>query len=643
MWNFKRVLIFIVAVLLATVLASATAAQVQYSKENDENEAALPSALSGFLEATIAQARGELTRAEELFQEALEADPENSEVRIRFAAMLLDTGRAERAWKLLREYDGSDWFGLRTRALALAQIAPEKPELLGEAEKALRKAIDERGDEPNLQLGLVQVLRRLGRLHEAEEIIAGLRGVRPDNPRLIMYHGSLLRSLGRLEEAAQLFRDCADRKVLPSVCNESLVEVLIQMGRYQEAGQVLLEGGASTGPEELLRAGSLLLEGGNPILALEAIQRVLDENPDHTAARRLAAMAFSAAGRHDKAVDALKKLLREDKDNVDVLLPLAWAEARVNRLESARERLEQAWRLVSVRGRSERITSVAIAGARVELVAGNNLLAREWLERVEEPAVDSDELVRLLALTYRRAEQWREGIAAMLRIAPRVRGMARSHAVAFEGEFRLQSGDEKGLSTLEPLLKSADIAEVNLGLQVLQLIERWSEVERVARLSLERFPNDRGLRFGRAAALERMQRFEDAEAEFRILVEEEPDDAIVSNYLGYMWADQGRHLNDALKLIRKAVSLQPDSAAYADSLGWVHYRLGNMEEAERWLRRSIALGGEDGTILSHLGEVLVKGLGRIDEGRQVLQRALDLGCDNPEHVTGLLQVEHDGE
>jgi tetratricopeptide (TPR) repeat protein len=86
-----------------------------------------------------------------------------------------------------------------------------------------------------------------------------------------------------------------------------------------------------------------------------------------------------------------------------------------------------------------------------------------------------------------------------------------------------------------------------------------------------------------------------------------------------------------------AVEQRPDSAAYLDSLGWVHYRLGNFEQAEHWLRRSIELGGDaDGTVLAHLGEVLAA-LGRDPEAREILRRALDLGPEHPDLVRELLE------
>jgi Flp pilus assembly protein TadD len=179
---------------------------------------------------------------------------------------------------------------------------------------------------------------------------------------------------------------------------------------------------------------------------------------------------------------------------------------------------------------------------------------------------------------------------------------------------------------------------------VLQTVERWPDVVRESAAAAERFPESRDLLFTRAAANERIGSSEAAEELFLRLVASDPDDAGAANYLGYMWADRNENLDEALRLIRRAVSLEPENVAYLDSLGWVHYRRGDLDEAERWLRRAIELGGDvgDGTILCHLGEVLLA-KDALDEGRRYLLLGLDMGCEDPDHVRSLLdRADDDG-
>ena len=299
---------------------------------------------------------------------------------------------------------------------------------------------------------------------------------------------------------------------------------------------------------------------------------------------------------------------------------------------------DSAWSQVSGNPGSRDAVRCAVTAARLELIADNPLVAREWLDRVTDVGGVGADYVRLLAETFRRDEQWQEGITSLVRLQPSLAGRAQIEAEAIEAEFRLRTGDPRAWRRLRPLLDADGIESVLTGLQVLQALERWQEVDRETAAAIDRFGEDRNLVFTRAAALERLDEVDEAAVLFRQLVESEPNDAGAANYLGYMWADREMYLDEALELIAHAVALDPENSAYLDSLGWVHFRLGDLEEAERWLRRAVDLGGSfgDGTIYCHLGEVLLVG-GDRDEARRYLMLGLNLGCENAEHVRSLLK------
>ena len=84
---------------------------------------------------------------------------------------------------------------------------------------------------------------------------------------------------------------------------------------------------------------------------------------------------------------------------------------------------------------------------------------------------------------------------------------------------------------------------------------------------------------------------------------ENPDDIGVNNDLGYLYADQGKNLEKARKMIEKAVEAEPENAAYLDSMGWVLFKLGEFKEAITWLKKATDLEtGNDATIWEHLGD-----------------------------------------
>ena len=86
----------------------------------------------------------------------------------------------------------------------------------------------------------------------------------------------------------------------------------------------------------------------------------------------------------------------------------------------------------------------------------------------------------------------------------------------------------------------------------------------------------------------------------------DPKNAQALNYLGYMLADRGTRLDEALGYIRRAVALDPQNGAYLDSLGWVYYRMGNYDLAEENLRRASEKIGSDPTVQAHLGDLYQK-------------------------------------
>ena len=115
-----------------------------------------------------------------------------------------------------------------------------------------------------------------------------------------------------------------------------------------------------------------------------------------------------------------------------------------------------------------------------------------------------------------------------------------------------------------------------------------------------------GVWFMRGAMFERMKKLDRAEAEFRKVLKADPESAGAMNYIGYMLADANLRLDESLDLITKALDIEPGNGAYLDSLGWVQYRLGHLEDAEKNLRRALEKTPKDPTVHDHMADVLMK-------------------------------------
>jgi tetratricopeptide (TPR) repeat protein len=101
-------------------------------------------------------------------------------------------------------------------------------------------------------------------------------------------------------------------------------------------------------------------------------------------------------------------------------------------------------------------------------------------------------------------------------------------------------------------------------------------------------------------------RVPEAEEWLEQVLDEFPEDIAALNDLGYLWADQGKHLHRALRMVRLAVEGDPENEAYRDSLGWAHFRLGQYEDAVRELERAANVDDPDGIILDHLGDAYLE-------------------------------------
>ncbi|RJF77742.1 tetratricopeptide repeat protein [Rhodopseudomonas palustris] len=128
---------------------------------------------------------------------------------------------------------------------------------------------------------------------------------------------------------------------------------------------------------------------------------------------------------------------------------------------------------------------------------------------------------------------------------------------------------------------------------------------------------------------ERSKQWAKAEADMKKALSMQPEQPHVLNYLGYSWIDQGINLDEAMKMIKRAVDQRPDDGYIVDSLGWAYYRIGNYEDAVKTLERAIDLKPEDPTINDHLGDAYWR-VGRTLEARFQWAHARDLKPDPDE-------------
>jgi tetratricopeptide (TPR) repeat protein len=139
----------------------------------------------------------------------------------------------------------------------------------------------------------------------------------------------------------------------------------------------------------------------------------------------------------------------------------------------------------------------------------------------------------------------------------------------------------------------------------------------------------------RGICYERDKQWPKAEVDFKKALELFPDQPLVLNYLGYTWVDRGVNLEEAFKMLRKAVELRPEDGYIVDSLGWAHFKLGQFNEAAETLEKAINLKPSDPVLNDHLGDAYWRVNRRIEAQFQ-WNHARDMGPE-PEDLPAILK------
>lgn len=255
---------------------------------------------------------------------------------------------------------------------------------------------------------------------------------------------------------------------------------------------------------------------------------------------------------------------------------------------------------------AEQLVAVAVAGEE----SGLNREAYAHQATRFLQAADLHPAERLPALLYevRIAAQFLGEDTAL----ERLRQLAEVYGEAFE--WRLQEAE------LLAMIGDHDEAVARYP----SLIERMRERED-SRLWLAEF------RLGNA--FYQLDRQAEAEVALAASIAVDSEQPVTLNYLAYLWVDQGVKLAEAEAMLARVIELEPDVAAYVDSLGWLYYRQGDFARALPVLERAALLDAEDGDgqiywdILDHLGDTYWQ-LGRVRDARFMWRRALSFLPDD---------------
>ncbi len=599
-----------------------------------------------FVIAKMLAAEGDLVAADAAFREALDLLPGEPYLHLEYASHLIRLAGANR---------GDRRLALLEQARAQAEAARDLAEAAGEgsSETAIWRTLAEvyqdlsQGD-PSLQDDARRALER---------VIAK----DPDDLESSLSLGQIYLNDRQPARAAEIFSRVAERTAANRFVFSLLAESLMRSGRLAEAEGVLHRLLALDPSARQVRLGLAGLESerGDHEAALRTLQEApegLRRQPD---VRRRIALELLMSDRPDEAREILEPLYEEEPDSPPLIgamvLTLAAQgddealDGLVASIEAGEGRRRELAALLDQNGQdlvAERVlrdTLAELEGRRGDTAARNAAAVRFQLadllsqrgemtaaaELVEPLTRRGDREERrevTLAYVSLLSDAGRTGEALARLDALRTGADQRAVTDALRVEILLAAGrDREARAILDEMAASGDPEVVARAARAAQAEQRYDLSIPLLERLIDEGADDASPDhlFLLAAAYERTGRPEESARLFERLIADVPTHHPALNYLGYMWAERGENLDRALELIRRAVAAQPEQGSYLDSLGWVHYQLGDHELALAYLQRAAKLLGEEPEIQKHLGDVL-SALGETDEARRAYQRAVEL-------------------
>jgi len=382
--------------------------------------------------------------------------------------------------------------------------------------------------------------------------------------------------------------------------------------------------------------------------AADALKKALELDPTHTEFKEQLAQDQAMAGRFDDALNSYKELAAANQQAAQPYLGMAQVYREQKKFAEARKSLDQAKALEpdNLEVRYNEVGLLEEEGKTTEAITALKGILESTAHPTYNPAEKSyrSKMLEQLGLLYRSNEQYDQSVAALRQIgtvdpdlAPRAeaqiidtyrvakdypKAVAESDAALKKypneraiHEVRAQLLADQGktdqaIAELKRLLDGKNDREVYLSMaDVYQKDKNYDQMGNSldAADKLSQTKEDKAnILFLRGAMYEREKKFDLAEKTFRSVLDSDPGNASALNYLGYMLADQGIRLTEARDLVSRALALDPNNYAFLDSLGWVYYRMDQLDNAEQQLSRSVQLMSKDPTIHDHLGDVYFK-------------------------------------
>jgi tetratricopeptide (TPR) repeat protein len=584
-----------------------------------------------------------ITRAIEEYKLAIQNDPSSEYLNAGLAELYARTNRIKdavtEAQNILKRdpnnIDARKLLGrIYLRSLGDLQAGTQSNDVLRlaiEQYEAITK-LDPKSVDNYLLLGRLYILHK--DLLKAENAFKTALTMQPTSEEAITNLAYLYNEEGSTQKAAELLAKTADQ------ANSAKVYAMMgytyeQQKEYKKAIDAYRKA-AEVDPDNLDAQRGLaqnLLNSGDMDAALKQYQAVVKEDPQDAQALLRIAEIHRRNGRFDDALATLKQAEGLVQDSIELNYSYALIYANQGKYDEAIAQLNG---LLQKSEKPNGNYTASELNNRAVFIERMGTLYRDQGKTQE--AVDT--FKRLLPMgednairgyqqavdTLRDAKRYPEA-EALLKEAIAKYPSDRSLKLVYAGALADNGKPDQAIQATKALLKgnAKDDREVHLAMaQIYNRLRLFKDAEAEADQAERLSSSDEereSVAFIQGSIFERQKKYDQAEEHFKKALVGDPQNAMVLNYLGYMLADRGVRLQEALTFIKKAVELDPQNGAYLDSLGWAYYKLGENELAEEFLRKATLRQPNDPTVQDHLAEVYAKE-GKLKQAVALWERAI---------------------
>ncbi len=486
--------------------------------------------------------------------------------------------------------------------------------------QSLERAVKADPDSLYLRLELAELLFKYRQLSDAMVNAEAALELAPGNQRARRLLAGIYTVGGDKKRALKQYDDLLAENPDDSEALFYLVALYAESAEYEKALE-LLSDYRKKHPDDVLAPfyqGKIYADLKLYNDAERYFKQALQIDPELADAWLSLGLIYEFTERREEAVKAYKKLLEIDDGDRQALERLGQLLVGDGDLDAALEIFKRLRKLGDVPA------SINIKIALIYFQQGKYQEAAEILEELHTEYPQKYRITFYLASSLEALSKPDEALKLFLEI-PETDDLfydARVHAAfVYEGrkEFKLCE------DVLNELIEKYP-EKVGLYRMLASLHQKQGDDQGaldILKKALQQYPDDYKLRFALGVVYNDLGQVAESIKVMQGLLKDDPDDATVLNFIGYTYVEQGVQLDDAERLLERALTIKPDSGYILDSIGWLYFTRGDYEKALTYLLKAQAKVDDDPVLFEHLGDIYAK-LGRDAEAVRSYRQSLKI-------------------